>query len=281
MGREVSGPVSAADAAAAILDALRGGETAAVATVLSGEGTRPGARLLLRAGGGRVGTTGEATIDAALFERLAAAVGEGTPLARREEVREGERAWSVYVEVHRAPDELLVVGAGHIAAALVPLAATVGFRVTVLDDREGFAAPDRFPAASRLVHMDFSDPFRDVAVGAASWVLLVTRAHRYDYDCLRRLLAMEPPPRHIGMLGSRRRVRGAFAALLREGIGRERIGRVAAPLGLDIGAETPDEIAVSIAAELIELRRGGRSGARLSERERVLERLLPEERDGR
>jgi xanthine dehydrogenase accessory factor len=125
--------------------------------------------------------------------------------------------------------------------------------------------------------VNFADPFRGLAIGPRTYIVLVTRAHRYDFDCLKQLIELEAEPRYIGMIGSRRRVRAAFHALLEAGIPRERLARVRAPLGLDIGAETPEEIAVSIAAELIAVRRGGSAlVASLSARENVLERLLPE-----
>ena len=108
--------------------------------------------------------------------------------------------------------------------------------------------------------MDFADPFRDVPIGPRTHVLLVTRAHKYDFDCLEHLLTRDPLPHYIGMIGSRRRVRATFQALLEAGIPRERVARVSAPVGLDIGAETPEEIAVSIAAELVALRRAGQGG---------------------
>ncbi len=248
---------------------------------------RPGDRLVVREQAGAdeepapTGTLGSAALDAAAADVARAALSGGEP--GTQELVVGGETVRVFVEAHLPPDELLVVGAGHIGVPLARLGALLGFRVTVLDDREEFADEARFPEAARVIRAELeppADPFADVRVTPRSYVVLVTRAHRYDYDCLSRLLAPDrPEPRYVGMIGSRRRVRAAFEALLDEGFSRERLARVHAPIGLDIGAETPEEIAVSIAAELVRVRRGHTgSTAPRSEQERVLERLAREEK---
>ena len=166
-----------------------------------------------------------------------------------------------------------MVGAGHIAQPMAHLGALLGYRVTVLDDRPDFATRERFPDADRLVRADFSDPFADIPIHERCHLLLVTRGHKYDYECLIRALRADPAPAYIGMIGSRRRVRATYVQLLEEGIDRSLIDRIHAPVGLDIGAETPEEIAVAVAAELIMLSRGG-TGVSLREVERVSERFF-------
>ena len=111
-------------------------------------------------------------------------------------------------------------------------------------------------------------------MGRNTYVVLVTRGHKYDYECLRRLLTRDPLPAYLGMIGSRRRVRATYAQLLDEGVSRERLTRVRAPVGLDLRAQTPAEIAVSVAAEIVASWRGG-TGEPLSNRERILERFFP------
>jgi xanthine/CO dehydrogenase XdhC/CoxF family maturation factor len=204
--------------------------------------------------------------------------GRGTAL--QGEPAAGPRTITLYAEAHHPPEELVIVGAGHIAVPLAELGVRLGYRVVVLDDREEFVTPERFPPAATVLRTDFADPFRAVRIDARSHLVLVTRAHRYDYDCLLRLLQGAAAPRYIGMIGSRRRVRATFLALLEAGIPRARIELVRAPVGLEIGAETPAEIAVSVAAELIMLRRGVLEAAPIADRERVLERLLPETSHG-
>ena len=265
-------PLGAAEAAEVVLRAEEEGRDVAVVTVIE-PAALAGIRIVVAEGEVR-GGSGDAELDRAAVALAEAASGESLPVLRAVEVPAGARV--LYVEAHRARESLLVVGAGHIAVPLARLGVELGFRVTVLDDREAFATPERFAPGVRVLRADFErDPFEGVRVDGRSYVALVTRGHRWDYDCLRRLLERPEAPRYIGMIGSRRRVRAAFHALLAEGFTREALSRIHAPIGLDVGAETPEEIAVSIAAELVQVRRGGEAGSR-SRRERVLERLLPE-----
>lgn len=187
----------------------------------------------------------------------------------------GDAIHRVYVEPHAPDPRLIVVGAGHIARPLVSIGAGLGFDVLVLDDRPEFATRERFPDASRVVATDFSDPFRGVPITGRTSIVLVTRGHKYDYEVLLRVLQRPVEPAYIGMVGSRRRVRAAFEQLVREGVPREKLKSIHAPIGLDIGAETPYEIAVAVAAELILVRRGG-TGAPLRNRSRVVERWIAE-----
>lgn len=181
---------------------------------------------------------------------------------------------TVYLERHAPQPELVIVGAGHIARPLSTAAALAGFRVVVADDRPGFATRERFPDAHRVMPFDFDDPFRGLTVDGHTHVVLVTRGHKFDYECLRTLLRRETRAGYVGMIGSRRRVRATWEQLLAEGVPRDRIESVRAPLGLDVGAVTPGEIALAVAAELVLVRRGG-TGAPLRDRERVMERFFP------
>jgi xanthine dehydrogenase accessory factor len=261
--------VSLEEAAAAASAAAAGGAPVAIVV-----GIAPAAiagMRLLRFEGGRVrGSFGEPAIDAAAIDLADAALAGGTA-----GLHPCPAAGALYVEAHRAPERLVIVGAGHIAVPLAALGAGCGFRVTVLDDREAFATAERFDPAVDVRRADFEgDPFAGTTIDARSYVALVTRGHRWDFDCLTRLIEATARPRYIGMIGSRRRVRAAFIALRRAGVGRDVLAGIHAPIGLDIGAETPAEIAVSIMAELIQVRRGGGAES-LTRRERVLERLLP------
>jgi xanthine dehydrogenase accessory factor len=218
---------------------------------------------------GSVGGALQGTALAVLREAIASA-------RARDGLRDltsGGETVQVYLEVRRAVQELIVVGAGHIAQPMAHVGALLGYRVIVLDDRPDFATRERFPDADRLVQADFSDPFADVRLHDRTHILLVTRGHKYDYDCLVRALRADPPPAYIGMIGSRRRVRATYVQLVEEGFGRDLIDRIHAPVGLDVGAETPEEIAVAVAAELVMLRRGG-TGMALKDVERVAERFF-------
>jgi xanthine dehydrogenase accessory factor len=182
---------------------------------------------------------------------------------------------SVYLELHHPPWELVIVGAGHLAQPLCTVGSLLGLKVRVLDDRPEFATRERFPEAEEVRKVDFGDPFAEVALHPWTHVLLVTRGHRYDFECLRKVLRSGPLPGYIGMIGSRRRVRATFEALLEEGFSRDLLDQVRAPIGLDIGGQTPAEIAISVAAELVHLWRGG-TGRPKREAERILERFFDE-----
>ena len=177
------------------------------------------------------------------------------------------------MEAHYPQPDLVIVGAGHIAQPLCSMGALMGFRVIVVDDRPDFATRERFPEADRVVRVDFMDPIATVPIHSTTHIVLVTRVHKYDYECLRHLLETEVEPPYVGMIGSRRRVRAAFSQLSGEGLDRDRLSRVKAPVGLDIGAETPIEIAVAVAAEIVLEWRGG-SATPLSQKERILERFF-------
>ena len=166
----------------------------------------------------------------------------------------------LFVEVQRRPPTLLIVGAGHIAQPLAVLGKLVDFEVVVVDDRPQYASAERFPQADRVIAAPFRATLRDWPIDADTFIVLVTRGHSHDVECL--LEVLDSPARYMGMIGSRRRVRAVFDLLEQEqGIPREKFDRVYAPLGLDIGAESPAEIAVCIIAEVIKVYRGGRAAS--------------------
>ena len=254
--------VDLAAAAAAIVRAHDAGHEVVTVTVLTGPAASK--RYLSHS----VGSI-EGSIDADLDARarlLADSVWQSRAHAMDE---------ALFAELHSVAEPLLIFGAGHIAVALANIACDLGFAVTVLDDREDFAVAARFNEGVHVEQLDFSDPLRGVSIDARTFIVMVTRAHKYDFDCLQSVLQLETRPRYVGMIGSKRRVRAAFKALLEAGVSRESLAFVHAPVGVDIGAETPAEIAVSIAAELIQIRRNARVTS-MSNEARVLERMLPE-----
>ncbi len=277
MTDDASTRLSPPEAARGILAAVESGRTAALLVAVADPSGRTEGRRMLVTGEESRGSLGDPRLDEAARKlgREAvepdAGVDEGVhalPTGTGSDVR-------VYLEVHHPEPDLVVVGAGHIAQPLCTVGALLGCRVLVLDDRPDFATRERFPDADRVVEVDFSDPFADVPIHPLSHLVLVTRGHKYDYECLRRVLRLDPGPGYIGMIGSRRRVRATYEKLLEEGIPRERIAGVHAPVGLDVGAETPAEIAVAVAGEIVLLWRGG-NGRPLRDQERVLERFFPE-----
>jgi xanthine dehydrogenase accessory factor len=273
--------LDAASTAELLLAATEAGGAAAAVVVVGGsEPDLLGRRLALaRSASGETevhGSLGAPEVDAAAVAMLREAL--ATPrsqdgLRTIEVVSPRARTLEIYLEVRWAVQELVVVGAGHIALPMAHVGSMLGFRVTVLDDRPDFATHERFPTAHRVIRADFSDPFADVPLHERSHILLVTRGHKYDYECLIRALRADPPPAYIGMIGSRRRVRATYVQLVEEGFSMDLIDRIHAPVGLDVGAETPEEIAVAVAAELVMVRRGG-SGLPLKGVERVAERYF-------
>nr|MCR5825182.1 XdhC family protein [Oscillospiraceae bacterium] len=163
----------------------------------------------------------------------------------------GERT---YLRRFVPPERLLLLGGGHVSLALARAAAPLDYAVTVADDRAAFANAARFPMAERVLCSAFDAAIAAFAVRADDAVCILTRGHRWDGVCLRTLL-QGTEPAYLGMIGSKRRVAGLFGALREEGFDASRIERIHAPIGLMIGAVTPEEIAVSIAAQLIACRR--------------------------
>lgn len=268
--------LDATSAAALVLEAVESGATAA-SLVLVAPLEKAGSRMVVLEdpdmGGTLRGTLGAESRDRAGADAARRALADAR---HKDGVVELDGGAEAYLEVRRPVPDLVIVGAGHIALPMARLGAELGFRVWVLDDRPDFATRERFPEAYRVIRADFADPFREVPIHGRTHVLLVTRGHRYDYDCLVKVLGQSTAPAYIGMIGSRRRIRATFLQLVDEGITSEQLRSIHAPVGLDIGAETPEEIAVAVAAELIKVRRGG-TGASLREMEDVADRFFPDD----
>jgi xanthine dehydrogenase accessory factor len=150
---------------------------------------------------------------------------------------------------------LLIVGGGHVGQKVAELAAEADFDIWVVDDREQYCNHERFPSAKRLIVGEFASSLSGLEVDADTFCLIVTRGHNHDEEALYHLA--ETPARYVGMIGSRRKIKLIFEDLLREGISRDALARVHAPLGIDIGSQTVPEIAISIVAELIAVRNLG------------------------
>ncbi len=159
----------------------------------------------------------------------------------------------VFVEPVLPPAILYVFGAGHVALNLCQTAANAGFDVAVIDDRSSYATKERFPAAREVHALDFEEATQKLDPNESSYIVIVTRGHRDDMRILR--WAVQTRARYVGMIGSKRKVIEIFKALQKEGVPAHLFDRVHAPVGLDIGAITPEEIAVAITAELIAVRR--------------------------
>ena len=248
-----------------LLQAAEGGEPVFLASVLE-PGPRPleqGARMVVERSGSRLGSVGDDVIDDALaayapeaFPRHLALTLYVTPDGLSE--RTVKDATAIYVEVIEAKPVFLVVGAGHVGRAIAKLADFLDFHVAVLDDREDFANEEMLPEADEVICDDFEAALERFPIGPNTAVTMVTRGHKQDETSLRKCLGRNAG--YIGLIGSRRRSGAVIQHLKDEGFDPEELDRVRTPIGLDIGAETPEEIAVSILAEVIMLRRGGKGG---------------------
>ena len=166
------------------------------------------------------------------------------------EIEKGKE--QVFVEAIMPYDILYLFGAGHVSTFVASLAAMVGFRVIVIDDRKEFANKERFKEADEIIVLPFSDVFEKISISSSSYIAIMTRGHIHDLNVLRE--ALKRPGGYIGMIGSRRKKEKIYQALMEEGVSDEMLKKVHSPIGVDIDAETPEEIAVSIVAELIQVR---------------------------
>ena len=264
--------------AALVLEATGRGESVHTAVVVDASDSSLVGRRWWVSGDRQGGTLGSAALDRVVARGLAglfAGRGPTAALSRNfvYEEKGGEATAAVYVEAHHPAPALVIVGAGHIAAPLSRIGAMLGLRVVVLDDREEYATEGRFPDAADVRVIDFRDPFAETPLARQDRVVLVTRGHRFDYECLVKVLRMPEAPCYIGMIGSRRRVRATHEKLLADGLGTSDLRRVRAPIGLDLGGQSPTEIALAIAAEIVMLGAGG-TGTPLADKERIVERFF-------
>jgi xanthine dehydrogenase accessory factor len=161
----------------------------------------------------------------------------------------------VLLEPANKSPQLLILGGGHIAKPLVKMASILGCKTTVVDDRPVFANMERFPEAEQIVCQDFDTYLQNLKTGPDTFVVIVTRGHQYDLECLREVAGK--PAAYIGMIGSRRKVKEVLKQLESEGVPAEKLNKVYSPIGLAIGSETPEEIALSILAEIVSVWRCG------------------------
>lgn len=261
----------------AVTDALDKGEPAALVTIVSTTGSTPqrvGAKMLVFPDGRLVGTIGGGCYENDAFWKAREAITNRKPQLVHYELDDDFAQetglicggqMSVYIEPIEPSPELYVIGAGHVGYHLATMAQEVGFAVHVVDDREKFASRERFPNATEVVTEDIPAWLERTKLPAHAYVVIVTRGHTNDLDALRALAPRDL--RYVGLIGSRAKVARISDQLLSEGMAPEVLKQVHAPIGLEIGAVTPQEIAVSILAELIAVKHGkikSRDAAELS-----------------
>jgi xanthine dehydrogenase accessory factor len=247
-----------------VAEAVSAGERAALATVVRVEGSAPrevGAKMVVHADGQTEGTIGGGKMEALVTQAAVEAIAAGAPRMVHYDLREVDAndpgicggAVDVYIDVAVPSPTLLLIGAGHVAMPVAEVAHMCGFRVVVVDDRADMASVERFPHAQHVV-ADIVESVREYPITPQTYVVIVTRGHALDEEALRE--AIGRPAAYIGMIGSRRKVHTIFEHLRGEKVDEALIERVYSPVGMDIGSETPAEIAVSIVGEMIAVRRG-------------------------
>lgn len=248
-----------------IVQLRREGRRGAVATIVNVRGSIPSfrtAKMLVRDDGSIAGTIGGGCVEAEVWQAAREVMESEKPRTLTFDLNQDPKfdtglvcggTLEVFVEPVLPPAILYVFGAGHVAVNVCQAAANAGFDVIVSDDRSSYASKERFPAALEVHALDFDEAMRKFDPTESSFIVIVTRGHRDDMRILR--WAVQTRSRYIGMIGSKRKVIQIFKALQQEGIPAHLFERVHAPIGLDIGAITPEEIAVSITAELIAIRR--------------------------
>jgi xanthine dehydrogenase accessory factor len=252
---------------AALGEALTHGEEVALVTIVSANGSTPqrvGAKMLVYADGRIVGTIGGGCYENEALWKAREVLKTRKPVTVRYELADDFAAESglicggqmeVFIEPIEPSPTVYIFGAGHVGQFVARVAHDAGFRVHVVDDREKFANRERFPDAAEIVVDDIPTWLANTTIPASAYAVVVTRGHRHDLDTLRALAPRSL--RYLGLIGSRAKVKRIYDVLVEDGtVGIEQLKNVHAPIGLDIGAVTPQEIAVAIVAELIAVRRG-------------------------
>jgi xanthine dehydrogenase accessory factor len=242
----------------------REGKRAALATIVHTNGSIPSyesSRMLVREDGTMAGTVGGGCVEAEVWAAAKEAIRTEAPRKMTFNLNHNAAydnglicggTLEIFVEPILPQPMLYIFGGGHVSMALARAAHGAGFAIGVVDDREAFANAERFPMAQEI-YTSFEESYAKIRPGTSTFLVIVTRGHKDDMNVLRWAVGTEA--RYIGMIGSKRKAISVYRALEKEGIPAEKFDRVYAPIGLEIGALTPDEIAVSIAAELIAVRR--------------------------
>ncbi|NOT26318.1 MAG: XdhC family protein [Acidobacteria bacterium] len=254
----------------ALSEALNRGEEVALVTIVSSTGSTPqrvGAKMLVYADGRTVGTIGGGCYENDAFGKAREAILTRKPITLKFELNDDFAQetglvcggqMEVFIEPVEPSPELFVFGAGHVGYFVGKMAHETGFKVHVIDDREKFANSERFGEGIDVIVDHIPTWIESHVLPPTSYVVVVTRGHTHDLDAMRALA--QSPLRYLGLIGSKAKVKRIFDALIEEGMPAAKLSGIHAPIGLDIGAITPQEIAVSILAELIAVKHGKISG---------------------
>jgi len=250
------------DFAKVTVDAYNGGPPVAIVNVVDTgdpERTPVGAKMLVREEGSHEGKIGDSGATSTLVSQARQLMAMG-----KNDYYRFDDGLHCYIEAYTTPPTLVLIGGGHVSKAIAPVAKSVGFRLFVFDDREEFANIDRFPEADRVAVGDYNDGYEALPINANSFIVIATRGHQFDDAALTG--ALRTPASYVGLLGSKRKTILIFEELLGSGFSADELRRVNAPIGLDLGGRTPEEIALSVVSEIVAFRLGGNGGSlKLSE----------------
>ena len=248
------------------------GQKCAIATIVQVRGSIPSfesAKLLVREDGSMIGTIGGGCVEAEVWNAAREVMETEKP--KHMSFNLGQDAaydnglicggqLDVFVEPVIPAPSAIIFGAGHISKSLCKVSCLAGFATTIVDNRESFANRERFPEADEIFAEEYEEVFPKLTVHDSSYLIIVTRGHRDDMRVLK--WAATTPARYVAMIGSKRKVISVIKELEKEGLSREQLDRIYAPMGLEIGAVSPEEIAISVAAEMIAVRRNPKSAWR-------------------
>jgi xanthine dehydrogenase accessory factor len=244
----------------------KAGQKCALATIVEVNGSIPSyesAKILVREDGSFIGTIGGGCVEAEVWNAAREVIATEKP--RHLNFNLGQDAaydnglicggqLNVFIEAIVPQPHAFIFGAGHISKSLAKVTALAGFGVSVIDNRESFANRERFPEVEEVIADEYEDVYSRLNINSSSYIVIVTRGHRDDMRVLRWAITTEA--RYISMIGSRRKVIAVIREFEKEGVPREAFERIYAPMGLEVGAITPEEISISVAAEMIAVRRG-------------------------
>ena len=257
------------DFAAQAADAYAGGPPMAIVNVTAAPSDSDvvvGAKMLVRENGDTQGGLGDSVLEAMTVTKARDLMAMG-----KNDYLRFDDGVECYIEAYTTPPTLVLVGGGHVSKAIAPIAKSVGFRIFVFDDREQFSNPQRFPEADITMVGDYRDGLGKLPVNTNSFVVVATRGHQFDDAAVSG--ALGTPASYVGLLGSKRKTILIFEELLRNGFDADELRRINAPIGLDIGGRTPEEIALSVMSEIIAFRLGGNGGS-MKLQERLLDKAI-------
>jgi len=239
------------------------GESAVLATVIASEGSAPreaGAKMLIRKDGTFIGTVGGGGMEQQVLKRAAQVLDSGRPETVHFDLSGGDRSamicggrMEIFLEPVLPSETLYLFGAGHVSRSVAEIGKTLGLRIVVTDPRPELNNAERFPEADQLIVEDYTQALSRLDIDRDSYIVICTPQHISDEECLE--LAIKTQAKYIGMIGSKRKVEEVRGHLLKKGVPAEVLDSVHSPIGLEIGAETPEEIAISILAEIVRVRR--------------------------